>query len=104
MELLLKHRKTIGLSLLLVFGFFVLGILLSLLDWRVREVFFRDYLNRALITVLLLFLAASIVYCLSGEDFKFDSILLPFFIGAALGVGVLYFVTRYYITYRNKMP
>lgn len=104
MELLLKHRKTIGLSLLMVFGFFGLGVLLSLLDWRVREVFFRNYSNRAAIAALLLVLGVSVVYCLSSEEVQFDTVLLPFFIGAASGAGVLYFVTRYYISYREKMP
>lgn len=104
MTKLQQHRKPIGLGFVILLAFFVLGILLSLLDWRVREMFFRNYLSAALLTALLVIAMVAFLYCFSGTGFALERIILPFFIGALGGGALLYAVMKWYVSYRKKMP
>lgn len=98
-----QYRKPIGIGIFIIAVFFIAGLLLSLLDWRVREIFFRGYINRALLSSLIIAMFIFALYCFNAESIKSDSIFL-LVVGLALGGIIVYLTTRFYMTYRKKMP
>ncbi len=99
-----QYRKVIGTGLFIITFFFVTGLLLSLLDWRVREIFFRSYLNRALLSSVVMILFIVALYSFSAGTLTSDNSLLALVIGLIVGGIVVYLTTRFYMTYRKKMP
>lgn len=99
-----RYRKAIGIGLFIIVSFFILGLLLSLLDWRVREIFFREYIHTALLSAIIMVLLMIIVFWISADDFKSDPVLFPLITGVILGGMIVYLTTRFYLTYRKKMP
>jgi spore germination protein YaaH len=95
-----KQRKLIGYSMLLLVFMILAGTLLSLLDWRVREVFFRNYLYRTILMVVALCLLVCGVIIFSDELGSF----WMFFFGMLAGSLVMYLISRFYLQYRKKMP
>ena len=99
-----KYRKPVGVGIAIITFFFIAGFLLSLLDWRVREVLFRSYINRALISFVIILFLFSTFYFLMDDTRATVANLLPLFIGLALGGVIVYLTTKLYMNYRKKMP
>lgn len=99
-----RYRKYIGVGTFILVSFFILGLLLSFLDWRVREIFFRNYSNRMLLSAFILLFFIFAVYCFTAEETKPNAFLLPFIIGIVSGGTVVFLITKFYLSYRKKMP
>jgi len=54
---IVRYKKVIGLGFLTFAGFVILGFVLSLKDWRVREILFQNQSFRAIYTALFLVLS-----------------------------------------------
>lgn len=95
-----RNRRVIGFSVLIIAGFFLIGLLGSLLDWRVREAFFSSYAYRALLSgvLILLFSVALILILPNAQPY----VLL--FLGMVAGGTIVYVVTNRYLAYRDKLP
>lgn len=100
MESFQTHRKSIGIGVVIILYFFIIGLFVSLLDWRVREIFFRNLAYRAVFAGVIIFLGVMAVFLISGGSGS----LFPLFIGLAIGAMVVYLITTHYISYRNKLP
>jgi spore germination protein len=99
-----KYRKAIGAGLLITISFFILGVLLSLLDWRVREIFFRNFSNRALLSLLIIFIGIVAVYFMTDAAPNSNNSLVVLLTGLAIGGLVVYLSSKLYMNYRRKMP
>jgi spore germination protein len=96
-----KYRKIIGVALLIIFSFYMIGLLLSLLDWRVREIFFRRYMYRALLSIIALLI---IVVFLIFEVTSTEGYVIHLLIGAVIGGIIVFLITKNNIKERKKMP
>jgi spore germination protein YaaH len=100
MYALQKYRKHIGVGIFILIVFITAGILFSLLDWRVREVFFRNYLYRILLSFLLLVLVMTSLFCY----FENSGGIFSFMFGSIAGGVLIYLITKSSIKNRNQMP
>jgi|GEM_PF-3501544 len=98
-----KYRKMIGIGLFILLTFFITGLLLSLLDWRVREIFFRSYIYRAVLSFILLMLLLLSIYCFTG-NLSSGTLVLPLISGLLVGGAVVYFITKMNLNNRKIMP
>jgi spore germination protein YaaH len=102
---LYRYRKLIGVSIFIIIGFFLLGLLLSLLDWRVRGVFFNSGAYRGLFAGGLISVAVLAVYLLSDETSPSgDSGVSMFAYGILSGAVLVYVTSTAYLRYKNKLP
>jgi hypothetical protein len=82
-----------------------LGLLLSLLDWRVRGVFFHSGAYRGLFACGLILVAVLAVYLLSDETSPSgNSGLSMFAYGILSGAVLVYIASTAYLRYKNKLP
>ena len=97
---IVRNRRAIGFGILILAGFFVIGLFASLLDWRVRDAFFGSFAYRAVFSgVLILLFSVGIVLLFPGLG---PNVLL--FTGMIIGGLIVYLVTNRYLAYRDKLP
>ena len=101
---LYRYRKFIGVSIFIIIGFFLLGLLLSLLDWRVRGVFFHSGAYRGLFAGGLILVALLAVYLLSDDANSGDGGVSMFAYGILSGGVLVYIASTAYLRYKNKLP
>lgn len=100
-----RYRKIIGVSLFIMIGFFLLGLLLSLLDWRVRGVFFQSGAYRGLWACGLILAALLAVYLFFDEGGSSGHAGFSMFVyGILCGAVVIYITSTAYLRYKNKLP
>ena len=95
-----NHRRAIGIGVVIIVYFFILGLFISLFDWRVREVFFSSFTYRVLFSGILIALCAISIILLSDSSAS----LFPLFIGLIIGGLIVYLITIRYVSYRDKLP
>ncbi|UII27391.1 glycosyl hydrolase family 18 protein [Fulvivirga maritima] len=103
-ESLVEHKRAIGVGLIIIVYFFVLGLFISLFDWRVREIFFQNFTYRALFAGVIIVLSIVSVSLLVHPEGGLGAYLFPLLIGLVIGAVIVYLVTNRYISYRNKLP
>lgn len=108
MTALQHYRKPIGVGILVMIGFFMAGLLLSCLDWRVREAFFHNNSYRAFLLGGFIIALALTVYLLTGaakgngEGYA-GATLSAFCYGVLIGVLVTYLANSLYLQYRRRL-
>jgi len=95
-----KHRRAIGIGVVIIVYFFILGLFISLFDWRVREIFFQNFTYRAVFSGIIIVLSVLSIFLISGGSGS----LFPLFIGLIVGALIVWLITNRYITYRDKLP
>jgi spore germination protein len=99
-----KYRKIIGIGLFILISFVTIGSLLSLLDWRVRETFFRNYLYRTILTLVLLVGVMISLYCFKEKNPDTNATLFFLIMGAMFGGSIVYIITKISLNNRKNMP
>lgn len=99
-EIVVKNRRAFGLGVLIILGFLITGLFLSLLDGKVREAFFGSFAYRAIYSGVLILLF-SIGILMVFPTLKGQFLL---FLGMVIGGLIVYLVTNRYLEYRNKLP
>jgi hypothetical protein len=97
-----RYRKIIGISLFIIIGFFLLGLLFSLLDWRVRDAFFHSGAYRGLFAAGLTLATVLAVYLVA--DTEAASRIGMFTYGILAGAVLVYIASTAYLRYKNKLP
>jgi spore germination protein YaaH len=83
---ILAYKKVIGLGFLVVSGFIIFGFIISLTDWRVREILFKKESFRVVYSLLfLLFSIVGLEWLLEGSQWNLTLGLLV----GALGVLII---------------
>ena len=108
MASLQKYRKIAGIAVFIILCFFLAGLLLSCLDWRVRDAFFHNNSYRALLAGTLMVTLALVVYLLSGHaegpgQSHSEDQSAPFFYGVLAGSGLVYLANSLYLYYRKRL-
>ncbi len=99
-EHFIKYKKQIGIGTAIILYFFLIGLFLSLHDYRVREVFFSNFTYRIFYAVIILVLLSVSTFLIKGGELN----IWPLFLGLSLGALITYLVTKRYIMYRDKLP
>ncbi|MEO1096942.1 MAG: glycosyl hydrolase family 18 protein [Bacteroidota bacterium] len=97
-----RYRKIIGVTLAITICFFIIGVLLSFLDWRVREVFFRNDAYRGILAAGMILATAFVVFLLSDSKTE-DRWFTGFVYGVLAGGSVVYVVSTIYLRHRKKL-
>ncbi|ELR71187.1 Glycoside hydrolase, family 18 [Fulvivirga imtechensis AK7] len=95
-----KHKRAIGIGVVIIVYFFIIGLFVSLFDWRVREIFFQNFTYRAVFAGIIIALSALSIFLLNDGS----TYLFPLFVGLIIGALVVYIITTRYISYRDKLP
>lgn len=110
MSSLQKYRKIIGVSVFIIICFFLTGLLLSCLDWRVRDAFFHNNSYRALLAGTLVISLALVVYLVSGvgegnanAETHTGQSLAVFCYGVLAGGSLVYMTNSLYLHYRKRL-
>ena len=95
---IVKQKKAIGATFLIFAGFFVLGLLLSLRDWRVREILFKQQSFRMIYSIAFVVFAVLALKWLQLDATKWTYVLLP--VGTA---AALYLINLLFTSYRKRL-
>lgn len=94
-----QYGKIVGVSLSIIINFFVVGLLLSFLDWRVRTAFSHNVLYRWILVGAIASAIAVSVHLFPGmEKLKGATFLYAFAVGV-----IVYIFGNIYLHYRKKM-
>jgi spore germination protein YaaH len=95
---IIKYKKVIGLAFLVFSGFIILGFVLSLKDWRVRQVLFEKQSFRFVYSLVMLML-----WVIGIKWFWFSESQFNVLIGLVLGGGTVLLINMTFTSYRNKL-
>lgn len=100
MQSFVNHKRAIGIGVVIIVYFFIIGLFISLFDWRVREIFFQNFTYRAVFAGILIALSILAVFLMHDSS----TYLFPLFTGLIIGAVIVYVITTRYISYRDKLP
>lgn len=99
-----KYRKTIGVAVFIIICFFIAGLLLSCLDWRVRDAFFHNNSYRAMLAGAIIIASVLAVYLLSDHHSQSGDISFSVFCyGVLVGGAIVYIASSVYLYYRKRL-
>jgi spore germination protein len=97
------YRKPIGIALFIIICFFIAGLLLSCLDWRVRAAFFHNNSYRAMLAGAIVLATLLGVYLLTDNTDSGKFSLSTFSYGVLLGGAIVYAISSVYMYYRKRL-
>ena len=95
---IVRYKKVIGFSFMVFSGFLILGFVMSLTDWRVREILFQKQSFRIIYSVVfVVFFTLSMKWWLL-ESYSWYYVLLPVVTAAAI-----FLINLGFTEYRRKL-
>ena len=95
---IISYRKQIGFGILIFVGFILLGFLLALRDWRVREALFQSQFFRVIYSMSALVLAIFGIQWWRNNNNEWDMVL-----SLLLGATIVIVINWAFTKYRNDL-